>query len=206
MERQTLIRPYKSSADWAGALCSAACAVHCAATPILLAMLPSVSSVRWLADPLFHQIVAVVCALLMWRAIMPGYRIYNDWQVLAYAGGGIGLLLAAAFVLPDTCCEASRHLALHTSGTNSGGQTLFAGLGSSDPNAIGLLWHGVSIPIGRPLFSPDVLANGLGHYPASILACVHPYLSPLGGFLLIVAHLLNIVYREHGTHSKNRTR
>jgi hypothetical protein len=72
--------------------------------PILLSILPSVSSVKWLADPLFHQVVAGICGVIVIRAIVPGFRIHRDWRVAALASSGVALLLIAAFVLPDECC------------------------------------------------------------------------------------------------------
>ncbi len=91
--------------DWLGVLCSFGCAVHCAAMPLVLATLPTLTSLKWLADPLFHQVVAVVCGILVARAILPGYRTHRDRRVLAAAGIGLSLLFIAAFILPDACCS-----------------------------------------------------------------------------------------------------
>ena len=95
----------QSQADVFGVVCSVGCAIHCAATPILLSALPSISSLQWLADPLFHRVVAVVCAVLVVRAILPGWRLHRSRSVALFAISGISLLFAAAFILPDRCCD-----------------------------------------------------------------------------------------------------
>ncbi len=92
-------------ADVFGVLCSLGCAIHCAATPLMLTVLPSVTTMRVLADPLFHQAVAMVCGILVVRAILPGFRSHRSKLVLSAAAIGLFCLFAAAFVLPEECCD-----------------------------------------------------------------------------------------------------
>jgi hypothetical protein len=97
--------PKDGQLDWLGVLCSLGCAIHCAAMPVLAATLPSLTRIQWLTDPLFHQVVAVICGVLVARAILPAYRLHRDGRVVALAGTGFALLFIAAFILPDACCS-----------------------------------------------------------------------------------------------------
>ncbi len=72
MAESTTIR--RLGKDWLGVACSVGCAIHCAAMPVLLSILPSLTAVRWMADPLFHQVVAVLCAAIVALAILPAWR------------------------------------------------------------------------------------------------------------------------------------
>ena len=106
MAAQTVM-PEKIRLDWLGVVCSVGCAVHCAAMPIVVATLPSLTSIQWLADPLFHQLMAVICGLLVIRAILPGYQQHRDNRVVLCSGFGMLLLFVAAFILPDSCCSTA---------------------------------------------------------------------------------------------------
>ena len=96
--------------DWKdrlGIFASAACAVHCAATPFLVAALPTLKLTEWMADPRFHQIAAVICCSLVAIAIVPTALRFRDLRLFSFASSGLGLILAAAFLVPDTCCSSS---------------------------------------------------------------------------------------------------
>jgi len=241
---------HRTQADWLGVLCSVGCAIHCAATPIIVSLLPTVSSARWLADPLFHQVIAGICGVLVIRAILPGIKVHRDWRVGTLAAAGISLLFLAAFVLPDTCCS-------HLDGqptTNTGLSTSTVSQKSVSQKSVsqksvGLNRSKIAEPAGtfrfvstqtgssrsaghdhshaghdhshaghdhsshapetsivceegccaehpkhwgKTLFSLEQLERSVGSNPASVLASSQPYLSPFGGLLLIVAHILNI--------------
>lgn len=168
--------------DFLGVLCSVGCAIHCAATPVLLSIVPSLTSVRFLADPLFHQLSALLCGFLVWRAIVPGWKIHRQSVVLDFAGAGIALLLIAAFVLPDRCGShalvAEGPVRLVAASTN-------AGLEFCEENRS-------TMAIGQTWFSEHSLASLVGSEFAGQAIVAQPFLSPLGGLLLIIAHVLNI--------------
>lgn len=104
-----------SQADWFGLFCSIGCAIHCAATPILLAFLPSIASINLLADPIFHQLAALLCAAALVFSLWPDWRRHRD-RVVGSAGLiGVSLLFVAAFVLPDRCCGDAARAMLGTS-------------------------------------------------------------------------------------------
>ena len=202
--------------DWLGVFCSFGCAVHCAAMPILVATLPSLTSLRWLADPLFHQLVAVFCGILVARAIVPGYRMHRDGRVVSLAGVGLGLLFIAAFILPGTCCsdateshnspssvDRSHKIVLVSSKTanNFVASTTHGRFDQLDEQhivntatcEIGDCSHARTI--SRPLLTAVELEGQLGKTSAQTLILAQPYLSPVGGLFLIVAHVLNIRLR-----------
>ncbi len=245
----------QSQADVFGVVCSVGCAIHCAATPILLSALPSISSVQWLADPLFHQVVAVVCAVLVVRAILPGWRLHRSRSVAMFAISGVSLLFAAAFILPDKCCD-QHHVPTANLRQSSNLELAFSDtLGSSNAvpwMAVHLVSHpsvkadareiltdrlpdsdhahgarncdfSQTLPSescedraespyypttrvvkhastwSHPLLSEGNLHATLGPVVAEKLLTAQPFLSPFGGVLLIVAHLLNIQLRCCGS-------
>lgn len=211
--------------DWLGVLCSFACAIHCAAVPILVATLPSLTNVLWLADPLFHQVVAVICGVLVVRAILPGYRVHRNGRVVALASTGMTLLFVAAFILPDACCSP-RSRDNQTAISNVGHERvakkiLLVSASASFPDNHLVSFHqteqvgdlaerqscdsiskngtsGTSrhaTTISRPLLLAVHLESHLGTTLAQQVISAQPFLSPIGGIFLIVAHAMNIRLR-----------
>jgi hypothetical protein len=181
--------------------------------PVLVATLPSLTSLRWLADPLFHQAVAVLCAVLVSRAIVPGYRKHRDSRVITLAGFGLGLLFIAAFILPDACCSnanplptGSERLSSKTVGqgvrirlVSVTSATKFAGLQDKPIAADIALGEMGNCPhtatLSRPLLTAWELEEHLGSNTAQTLIQAQPFLSPIGGLFLIFAHVMNIRLR-----------
>ena len=184
--------------------------------PVLVATLPSLTSLRWLADPLFHQAVAVLCAVLVSRAIVPGYRKHRDSRVITLAGFGLGLLFIAAFILPDACCsnanplptgsERSSSKTVDQSGrirlvsvTSADSATKLAGLQVkpiADAIALGEMGNCPhTATLSRPLLTAWELEEQLGSITAQVLIRAQPFLSPIGGLFLIFAHVMNIRLR-----------
>lgn len=215
-EQAITARPLAGRLDWFGVLCSFGCAVHCAAMPVLVATLPSLTSLRWLADPLFHQAVAVLCAVLVSRAIVPGYRKHRDSRVVTLAGLGLSLLFVAAFILPDACClnasslpTGSESLSAKTLGqsgrirlvsvTSSSSPAKLAGLQDNSTSGDIALGEMVNCPhtatLSRPLLTAWELEGQLGPTTAQALIQAQPFLSPIGGLFLIFAHVMNIRLR-----------
>ena len=190
--------------------------------PVLLAMLPSLTSLRWLADPLFHQVVAILCGVLVARAIVPGYRKHRGSRVVTLAGVGIGLLFIAAFILPDTCCSNAGLLQtslLQTSQLHTGTEVaqrsrkivLVSSTSAVSSNSSlgdfkgeqradnGITCESGNCPhvsqFSRPLLTAVELEAQLGKTVSQTLIQAQPFLSPIGGLLLIVAHIMNIRLR-----------
>ena len=161
--------------DSLGIFASATCAVHCAATPILLAFLPALKFTEWMASPRFHQIAAVVCVGMVSMAIWPAFRRFRDYRVLSLSTAGLGLLIAAAFFLPDECCS-------HT----------IASASSTDPH----IGHNHRTDNAQNHASHDHAhtSTTLTTSTASgdLIAVFQPWMTPLGGLLLVFAHGLNL--------------
>ena len=163
----------KSGNQWKdslGILASVACAIHCAATPILLAFLPALSFTEWMASPRFHQIAALVCVGMVSFAIWPAFIKFRDYRVLSLSTAGLVLLISAAFFMPDQCCSRP--------------------LGDSSQLAVDEHNH----PPGE---SHIHTAHAGSVYTASLvnpelLALVQPWMTPLGGLLLVIAHGFNL--------------
>lgn len=174
-ESRTGVNGMRDWKDRLGIFASAACAVHCAATPILVAVLPTLKLTEWMADPQFHQIFAVVCCGLVALAIAPAVWRFRDFRLLSLASTGLGLILTAAFVLPDACCttsDSTSHAHVHSHAGH-------------DPDH----HHHDEHDGAQESESPTVLMAGLG--------MAQPWMTPLGGLLLIVAHGLNMRRRGH---------
>lgn len=201
----------RDRADVWGVFCSVGCAIHCAATPVLISTLPSFSSLAWLADPLFHQFVAVICGVLVARAIIPAWKKHRSDRVAILAISGLSLLFLAAFVLPDDCCNHVSGFAV--TGVPAAENELaeptdspfrLVSVASSSPTAGATSAISTPIPCdsnlnseawGGTLLSDHSLFEAVGYIPGQAILKAQPYLSPLGGVLLILAHVLNIRLR-----------
>ena len=157
--------------DRLGIIASVTCAIHCAATPILLAFLPALNLTEWMASPRFHQIAAVVCVGMVSIAIWPAFRRFRDYRVLWLSTAGLGLLIAAAFFLPDECCTPAV----------AGSQSTDPHAGHNHPTTSGHSHDhaAATISIGS-IVSPELLAT------------LQPFMTPIGGLMLVVAHCLNL--------------
>ena len=177
----TMERSLNQWKDRLGIIASVTCAIHCAATPILLAFLPALKLTEWMASPRFHQIAAIVCVGMVSIAIWPAFRRFRDYRVLSLSTAGLGLLIAAAFFLPDECCQ---HAVADTT--------------TADPHA------GHNHTTNHTHDSHDHASHDHASHDqetavstASIvnpelLALFQPWMTPVGGLLLIVAHCLNL--------------
>ena len=212
--------------DKLGIAASVTCAVHCAATPILLACLPALKLTEWMASPQFHQVAAIICVGLVAMSIWPTFRKFRDYQVLGLSSAGLVLIVAAAFVLPDHCCshtEVAGDLPLATAGL--GGKVhlvsstktvsesvctdrccsdnVFAKrralLGGSGNVATGS--PGPQDPTSHDHSSHDHSSHEHSDFASALfgsvfVATVQPWLTPIGGVLLVMAHAFNLSRRR----------
>ncbi len=161
--------------DTLGILASVACAIHCAATPILLAFLPALKFTEWMASPQFHQTAAIVCVGLVSISIWPAFRLFRDFKVLGLSTVGLGLVITAAFFLPDQCCS---HVVSHGEHSHT--------TGSSPVNELNHAGHDHA---GHSHANETSLAST---FPMGLLVSLQPWMTPLGGLLLVLAHGLNL--------------
>lgn len=172
--------------DKIGIAASALCAVHCAATPILLASLPTLQFTEWMASPEFHQIAAIICVSLVSISIWPAFHRHRDYRVLGLSTTGLALILGAAFLLPDSCCSTESGSArIAFTSTNSHDHSGHDHAGHDHTG------HDHTSGIASTLESgaSDMAFSGTG---TAVFAEVQPWMTPLGGLLLIAAHFLNL--------------
>ena len=172
--------------DRIGIAASALCAVHCAATPVLLACLPTLQFTEWMASPEFHQIAAIICVSLVSISIWPAFHRHRDYRVLGLSTTGLALILGAAFLLPDSCCSTeSGSPRIAFTSTNSHGHS------GHDHSGHDHSGHDHTSGIASTLESgaSDMAFSGMG---TAVFAKVQPWMTPVGGLLLIAAHFLNL--------------
>src|SRR5881394_1059811 len=79
------------AADRIGATASFLCALHCAALPFLLAVLPTLG-LGFLADHLFERIFIACASALALAVLIRGYRHHHDARALLLMAPGLILL------------------------------------------------------------------------------------------------------------------
>ena len=198
--------------DRLGIFASATCAVHCAATPVLLATLPALKFTEWMASPLFHQLAAVACCSIVAVAIWPSFVKFRDYRILSLSSLGLGLILSAAFVLPDECCSKglpsgqSLALASAASVSETGDSADCCSESCCKKEVQVALKHGHEHEHehehghGHDAHGHGHDAHGHGHdahgqSPTMQLAGIgsfQPWMTPLGGVFLMFAHGLNL--------------
>jgi hypothetical protein len=153
-----------------------------------------------------------MCGVIVIRAILPGYYKHRDSRVVTLAGVGLSLLFISAFILPDKCCPDATQLTAGSEIANRGPRIVLvssisengasatnlqrfdAGAGLvNDEYQGGICPHAATI--SRPLLTAYELEGQLGASGAQALIQAQPYLSPIGGVFLIVAHIMNIRLR-----------
>jgi hypothetical protein len=182
--------------DRIGIAASALCAVHCAATPVLLACLPTLQFTEWMASPEFHQIAAIICVSLVSISIWPAFHRHRDYRVLGLSTTGLALILGAAFLLPDSCCSTesgSARIAFMSTNSHDHSGHDHSGHDHSghDHSGHDHSGHDHTSGIASTLESGanDIAFSGMG---TAVFAKVQPWMTPVGGLLLIAAHFLNL--------------
>lgn len=153
-------------ADWAGMVASIGCAIHCAAMPLVLAYLPTFG-LGWLAGEGFHRWMAVVCFLFAAAAFVPGWRKHRSFLPAVWAAMGLALLTMAAFGMEDSCCASCAPSESVASTTTDADCATCA----TNEHAVGESNEGDGTTVAG--FS------------------LTPFVTPLGGLLLVVGHILN---------------
>ena len=92
--------------DWLGVAASLGCAVHCAAMPFVVGLLPLLG-LSFLADPSFHKWMVGVCLALALVAFVPGWRRHRGLPPALIGLCGLLLISVAAFAGPDECCPSA---------------------------------------------------------------------------------------------------
>lgn len=101
-------------ADRVGAVASFLCAVHCAALPFVLTVLPALG-LGFLGDHRFERIFIAFASALALGSLIRGYRRHRVASALWVAGAGIALLWTGAWLF-DSGDRPVMHAALVTLG------------------------------------------------------------------------------------------
>lgn len=171
----------RSTSDWLGMVASVGCAIHCAAMPFVIASLPS-WGLGVLADEAFHKWMALICMVIAIAAFVPGWRKHRRMLPATVGGVGLALISLAAFGLAGECC--ANCVSTHAESSERGG---IPDTGCQD-SCCEQSEQAIQGEVDQPVES----LAGIGQIPsARFLSTIAPWLTPLGGLILVVAHLLN---------------
>lgn len=184
-------------ADWAGMLASIGCAIHCASLPLLIAYLPALG-LEWLAGEGFHQWMAIVCVILATTAFLPGWWKHRSFVPAAFGGGGLLLLTTAAYGMEGRCCpscevELSEAVAVPACCDASGeiyeqDRQVVAGSGELRRPAAAIPAC-CEVSCDTCAQEKQVVVGSVEH--AGFDAAFVPLMTPLGGLLLVIGHVVN---------------
>ena len=198
-------------ADSAGMIASIACAIHCAAMPMVIGYLPLLG-LSWLADESFHQIMAVVCFGLAALAFVPGWRRHGSLVPVATGIAGVSLLSLAAFGLEGSCCPSCDAAAAETAGTativteaivteTAATETAVTDASAAEDLIVevtkdDLIESDIVEPVCEDtncqLCAREGSEQSVEAEPTSTLASwAVPLMTPFGGVLLVLGHLVN---------------
>ena len=173
--------------DWAGMIASVGCAIHCAAMPFVIAYLPALG-LSFLADEAFHKWMAIGCFAIALTAFVPGLRKHGRLLPVALGSGGLVLITVAAFGFAGECCDACE------AGSAMAATVPVDELGASSSSlaaetcAEGCCPHCESQAVASSSELPSKNSS------QTWLVRLLPWLTPLGGLVLVSAHLLNRRY------------
>lgn len=174
-----------SWSDWIGVVASIGCAIHCAAMPFVIASLPALG-LSFLADESFHKWMALVCFGIAVAAFVPGWRRHGRLFPGAVGMVGLTFIGGAAFGVPGECCascevESPEVVAVDTACTEECCECCLTEAEeepSEDNDPVGIL-------------SITSMAGIAPEAVAPVLSRIAPWLTPIGGLILVAAHLLN---------------
>ena len=164
--------------DWLGLLASIGCAIHCAAMPFVIAFLPMLG-LSFLADEAFHKVMVIVCTVLAASAFIPGWRKHGKLLPIGIGAAGLCLITVAAFALEGECCASCEKSPTQVATANDTTQDS----GMSAPET------GSTCNDCECCKSESVVTDPQPEQSSSF-----PFLylvTPLGGVLLVTAHLVN---------------
>ena len=176
--------PVSTWRDLVGIIASIGCAIHCAAMPFVISYLPALG-LSFLADESFHKWMALACFLIAIFAFIPGLRKHGNWFPVSIGTGGLFLITFAAFGFAGECCPSCAEA---TSG--NGGDPLAAVGFSPEVDCE----HCEECSALESANVEAVIAGGEVKHQVSGFGGWAPWLTPIGGLLLVSAHLMNRRY------------
>ena len=187
--------------DWLGITASVGCAIHCAAMPFVIAYLP-IFGMEFMADESFHQWMALACFLIAISAFIPGLRKHGNWWPAGIGMVGLSVITFAAFGMEDPCCPTcasadTEAVAGVDIGCDDAGCAHCSECEACESNSTGETDGAlaasqtlVSNSDEEVLEGESALAPGESENQG-FWARVAPFVTPLGGIILVIAHLLN---------------
>ena len=163
--------------DFAGMVASVGCAIHCALMPFVIGYLPTLG-LHWLATEEFHIWMALICFLLALFAFYPGLKRHGKWLPILTGMVGLSLLMGSAFAGTDSCCPTPEVESL--SKTVISEKQCTAEACHACPSTV-LGSQGASQIISEPKLAKQ----------ATSFQFLLPWITPLGGLILVSAHLMN---------------
>ncbi len=185
--------------DWAGMVASIGCAIHCAAMPFVIAYLPALG-LSFLADEAFHQWMAVGCFAIALTAFVPGLRKHGRLTPVIVGSVGLVMISIAAFGLAGECCTSCHSTAASAGLVSTGLHGNVAPPADSEDCSDECCAHCASDSeaTGSPDASTPQLSSDVPpDQPWTLIQLVTriaPWLTPIGGIVLVTAHLLNHRY------------
>ena len=176
-ERETAQPDGTRWTDRMGMLASIGCAIHCAAMPLVIVYLPSLG-LSWMSGEGFHRWMALICAAIAISAFVPGWRRHRKLAPAILGLVGIGMLSSAAFVLEPCCaaCESNESTTTAQASTGTPACEECDACGTCESSTIATSTIAASAP---------GLSLSLWGYNLT------PFVTPFGGLVLVIAHLLN---------------
>ena len=160
--------------DWLGIAASVACAIHCAVMPFVIGILPMLG-LQFLSNESFHATMAILCFMIAISAFLPGWRQHRRLIPSAVAAAGITLISFAAFAMEDCCASC---VASSTHNTNA-----TSGVALHETVSCTASCSACCHPATAAMSSGEDASQWTPWYQAG--------LTPLGGLLLVSAHLYN---------------
>jgi hypothetical protein len=104
MKFQNSSMQFNSAGDKVAIGLSSLCVIHCLLLPVLILLVPSVSSF-WFTDESFHQwmLVGVTCSSIL--ALFIGYKKHGQKNIFAWGALGLSFLVFAFFFGHDVAGE-----------------------------------------------------------------------------------------------------
>ncbi|QDV12635.1 MerC mercury resistance protein [Rosistilla oblonga] len=159
--------------DWIGIVASVACAIHCAAMPFVIAFLPALG-LSFLADEAFHKWMALACFVIALAAFVPGWRKHRRLTPAVIAFMGITVITSAAFGMTGDCCASCETATAAATACTDACCSHCATDATQQANL--------------------VAANTTNANILNVPTWLIPWVTPLGGCLLVCGHLLNRRY------------
>lgn len=183
-----------------GIAASLGCAVHCAAMPFVIAFLPMLG-LSFLADKSFHRVMVVFCLLIAAAAFIPGWQRHHKLLPILVATAGLGLIGIEAFAIQDECCAdcaIENESALVLLDTTDYPELETSGFDKT-------LYLDVNCEIFTQRLTREIRIDSPGDGSSPARNRFVSWIAPLGGILLMIAHLVNRVFSNHcGCHPEKK--